>query len=94
MANEYKVSQNAESISTGSSVKTKYSDVFDLFIAALADDDSSVLKRLPRKKEQITKQILTSKLKAVRLKYRQVVDSGRRSAGMDEWTWTSGHDLQ
>ena len=30
-------------------------------------------------KEEISKQVLTSKLKAIHLKYRQAIDSGRRS---------------
>ena len=37
------------------------------------------MKDFPHKKEQITKQIVSSKLKSVRLKFRQAVDSGRRS---------------
>ena len=37
------------------------------------------MRSFPRKKEEITKQIVTSKLKAIRLKFWQAVDSGRRS---------------
>ena len=36
-------------------------------------------KDYPHTKEQVTKQILSTKLKAIRLKYRQAVDSGRKS---------------
>ena len=38
-----------------------------------------VTKGFPHRKESITKQILTSNLKAIRLKYRQAVESGRKS---------------
>ena len=78
MANDFKVAKAGEGVDW-ESIKTKYSDIFDLYIAALPDDESGVTKSFPHKKEDITKQILTSKLKAIRLKYRQAVDSGRRS---------------
>ena len=64
VANEYKVAKAAESVDW-ESVKSKYKDIFDLFVAALP--------------EEIKLQSLTSKLKAIRLKFRQAVDSGRRS---------------
>ena len=59
------------------SVKSKYNDICDLFIAALLAHDSDVMRCFPHKKEEVTKQIITSKLKAIRLK---AVDSGRKSA--------------
>ena len=37
------------------------------------------MRSFPHKKEEVTKQIVTSKLKAIRLKFRQAVDSGRKS---------------
>ena len=43
------------------------------------EEASTVLKDYPHTKDQIIKQALTNKLKAIRLKYRQAVDSGRRS---------------
>ena len=43
VANDYKVAEAAESINWAS-VKTKYSDIFNPFVADLPDDDSSVLK--------------------------------------------------
>ena len=61
------------------SVKSKYSDICDLFIVALPADDSDVMKSFLYKKEEVTKQIVTSKLKPTRLKFRQAVDSGRKS---------------
>ena len=36
-------------------------------------------KDYPHKGEEITKQCLTNKLKSIRLKYRQAVDTGKRS---------------
>ena len=78
VANDYKVSKAAESVDW-ESVKSKYDDICDLFIAALPENNNCVMKDFPHKKEQITKQIVSSKLKAIRLKFRQAVDSGRRS---------------
>ena len=72
IANDYKVLKVAESMDW-ESVKSKYSDICDLFIAALTDDDSDVKNNFPHKKEEVTKQIVTSKLKAIRLKFRQAV---------------------
>ena len=78
VANDFKVAKASKGVDW-ESVKTKYSDIFDLYVAALPDDVCGVTKSFPHKKESITKQILTSKLKAIRLKYRQAVDSGRKS---------------
>ena len=78
VCNDYKVTKAAESIDW-ESVKSKYSDIYELFIQALPDEDSDVLRSFPHKKEEITKVIVTSKLKAIRMKFRQAVDSGRRS---------------
>ena len=38
VSNEYKVSKASESVDW-ESVKSKYSDIYDLFVAALPDDD-------------------------------------------------------
>lgn len=71
------VSKAAESVDW-ESVKSKYSDVHDLFVAALPDDDSGdMMRSYPHKKEEITKQVVVSKLKTIRIKFRQAVDSGR-----------------
>ena len=71
-----KVSKAAESVDW-ESVKSKYSDIRDLLVDALPDEITP--GSFPHKKEEITKQVVTSKLKAIRLKFRQAVDSGRRS---------------
>ena len=78
IANDCKALKAAESIDW-ESVKSKYGYICDLFIAALPADDSDVMRSFPHKKEEVTKQIVTSKLKAMRLKFRQAVDSGRKS---------------
>ena len=78
VANEYKVAKAAESVDW-ESVKSKYKDIFDLFVAALPEENTDLYKNFPHKKEEIKLQSLTSKLKAIRLKFRQAVDSGRRS---------------
>ena len=61
------------------SVNSKYSDILQAFLAALPDNDEGNTKNFPHKKEDISKQIVTAKLKAIRVKFRQAVDSGRRS---------------
>ena len=58
---------------------TKYKDIFELFIAALPENNTNPCKNFPHKKEETKLQNLTSKLKAVRLKFRQAVGSGRHS---------------
>ena len=80
VANDYKTKKAAESIDW-ESVKSKYSDILDMFKAVLpgADEERNAFKDFPHKKEEITKQVLTSKLKAIRLKYRQAVDTGRKT---------------
>ena len=77
---EYKTSKAAESVDW-ESVKSKYADIFELFKAQLPGDGREERNAgdFPHKPEEITKQIVTSKLKAIRLKYRQAVDSGKRS---------------
>ena len=80
VANGYKVAKAAESVDW-ESVKSKYKDIFDHFVAALPEQniDIHVYRNFPHKKEEIKLQNVTSKLKAIRLKFRQAVDSGRRS---------------
>ena len=75
----YKVAQAAESVDW-ESVKFKYKDIMQLYVDALPTDDSQVFdKNYPHKKEQVELKAITSKLKAIRLKFRHAVDSGRRS---------------
>jgi len=64
------------------SVKNTYADILDLFEEHLPGSDDErmrVDKDYPHTKEEVSKQVITSKLKTIRSKYRQAVDSGRRS---------------
>ena len=78
VTNEYKVAKAAESVDW-ESVKSKYKDIFDHFVAALPEQNIDICRNFPHKKEEIKLQNVTSKLKAIRLKFRQAVDSGCRS---------------
>lgn len=78
---EYKVAKAAENVDW-ESVRSKYQDILDRMKAQLpanAEEARQLLKDYPHTKDQVSKQALTSKLKAVRSKYRHAVDSGRRS---------------
>ena len=74
----YKTSKAAESVDWVL-VKSKYDDITKLYIDALPEvnDDTD----FPHKKEQTTKLIVSSKLKSIRFKFRQAVDSGRSGHG-------------
>ena len=63
-------------------MKSKYNDVHAGFLAAIpaAEALSTSLKDFPHDKGVITKQVVTSKLKAARMKFCQAIDSGRRSS--------------
>lgn len=81
VTHDYKVTKVAEG-TDWESVKSKYADILELMkneLPSSTEEASNLLKDYPHTKEQMTKQILTNKLKAVRLKFRQAVDSGRRS---------------
>ena len=80
IASDYKSKMAAESVDW-ESVKSKYTDIHQERLAALPVENNDLLKDFQHKKEQITKQIVTSKLKAVRTKYHQAVDSGRSGHG-------------
>ena len=76
VASDYKVLK-AKDCTDWESVKTKYKDIYDLFIEALPPQSDGV-RIFPHNKDVQLKHI-TSKLKAIRLKFRQAVDSGHRS---------------
>ena len=78
VTNEYKVSKTADNVDW-ESVQKKYSDILDRFKNELEKASGSSGKDYPHKREEITKQCLTNKLKSIRLKYRQAVDTGKRS---------------
>lgn len=85
---DYKVAKAVTSVDW-ESVKSKYDDILERFKAELPTEPPSeaekerigngLAKDYQHKKEEVTKQILTTKLKAIRQKFRQAVDSGRRS---------------
>ena len=75
---DYKTKKAAESVDW-ESVKSKHSDILQEFLAAIPENADNNVQYFPHKKEQITKQIVISKPKAIRVKFRQAVDSGKRS---------------
>ena len=74
---DYKVAQAAESVDW-ESVKSKYKDILQLYVDALPADGTT-FKSYPHKKDEIKLLAISSKLKAIRTKFCQAVDSGRRS---------------
>ena len=80
MTHDYKV-KSIRKFQLGIS-KTKYDDILTLMLQELPDTAEEAQKSgkdYPHTKEKITKKVLTSKLKAIRIKFREAVDSGRRS---------------
>ena len=78
VTNEYKVAEGVD----WESVKNKYTDILQLMqneLPGTGDEAFACAKDYPHLKHQVTKQILTTKLKAIRLKFRQAIDSGRKS---------------
>ena len=79
VAIKYKTKKAAESVDW-ESVKRKYRDIHKEFLAALpADNGEDSMRDFQHSKKQITKQVVMSKLKAVRIKFRQAMDSSQRS---------------
>ena len=73
---EYKVSKAAES-TDWESVKSKYEDITQKLRDSLPAENLPV--KFPHAAVQITKNIVSSKLKAIRINFRRAVDSGHRS---------------
>ena len=81
VTNDYKVSKAAKNIDW-ESCPSKYTDILELYrehYPSSQEESAEIEKEYPHKKEEITKAILTSKLKNIRLKFRQAIDSGKRS---------------
>ena len=58
------------------SCQSKYTDILELYrehYPSSQEESSKIEKEYPHKKEEITKVILTSKLKNIRLKFRQAI---------------------
>ena len=78
---DYKVLKAAEGIDW-ELVQSKYNDTCKHMMDELPDtpDKAKELNEdYPHKKGELTKQVVTTKLKAVRTKYRQAVNSGHKS---------------
>ena len=77
---EYKTKQSAKGIDWETCVD-KYGEIFEAYSADYPspEDAAAIEKDFPHKEDELTKSVLTSKLKANRSKYRQAVDNGRRS---------------
>ena len=84
VTNEFKVKKAASNIDW-ESVQSKYSDITNELKEQLPSTPeergaaNTMGKDYPHKPGDITKIIVTTKLKAIRTKYRQAVDNGRRS---------------
>jgi len=81
VTSEYKVAKASDGVDW-ESVQSKYGDILERMLAeypATQEAAKELQKDYPHKKSEITKQVLTTKLKAIRIKFRQAVDSGRRS---------------
>ena len=77
---DYKTSKEIENIDW-ESCQSKYHDIHERFIELYPtpEEAKALGKEYPHSKTQMTKVILTSKLKSIRQKYRLAVDDGRRS---------------
>ena len=77
---EYKAEK---SLQNWESIKSKYSDIHERFVAHLRSVDEGETpgfnKEYCHRPEEVTKAIISTKIKMVRLCYRKAVDSGRRS---------------
>ena len=74
VAHDYKLKHLSEGI-CWESVKSKYSDILDLFRKELPQNEEQariLFKDYPHKPDEVSKEVLTSKLKAIRIKFREV----------------------
>ncbi|KAL2095637.1 hypothetical protein ACEWY4_007785 [Coilia grayii] len=78
VTSEYKSQKALESVDWETCV-TKYGDILRRFVSEYPFSTVREDKDFPHKEEEITKSALTTKLKAIRIKYRQAVDAGKRS---------------
>ncbi len=79
VTNDYKVSKSFESIDW-ESIQSKYGDILERFKQQYpAAESNSSGKDFPHNASEIPKQIVATRLKNIRTKYRKSVDSGKRS---------------
>nr|XP_023698025.1 uncharacterized protein LOC111859494 isoform X1 [Paramormyrops kingsleyae] len=79
ITHEYKLSKAAEN-TDWESCQSKYSDILQRYKEHYPsrEEAQTLAKDYPHSLEDISKVIISTKLKAVRIKYRQALDSGRR----------------
>ena len=77
---EYKTSRAIENVDR-ESCQQKHGDILKLYLDQYPTpaNAAAIEKDFPHKKEQITHSSLTSKIKAIRKKFRQAINSGRKS---------------
>lgn len=77
---EYKVARTSENVDW-ETCQSKYSDILELFQAQYPslENAAQLGKEFPHQENELTKLILTSKMKAIRSKFRAAIDSGRKS---------------
>ena len=81
VTHNYKIANISENVDW-ESVKSKCNDILSLMreeLPASAEEAKEMCKDYPHTKLDVMKKVLTAKLKAVRSKYWEAVDSGRRS---------------
>jgi len=81
VTSDYKVTKASDGVDW-ESIQSKYGDILEQMLAeypATQEAAKELQKDYSHKKSEITKQDLTTKLKAIRIMFRQAVDSGRRS---------------
>ena len=75
VAKDYKIKHLVEG-TCWESVRTKYSDIFELYVKELPSNEKERrikgVRDYPHKPEELTKEILTTKLKAARTKFHEV----------------------
>lgn len=77
---EYKIAKTSENFDW-ETCQSKYADILDLFISQYPSAENAIQldKEFPHQENELTKAILTSKMKAIRSKFRAAIDSGRKS---------------
>ena len=77
---DYKTAKAQESIDW-ESCQSKYSDISELFLQHYPSSEPGTRTRVayPHEKESLSKNQVASKLKNIRIKYREAVDSQKRS---------------
>ena len=83
VVNEYKTSKEANGLDW-ESIKTKYDDITTLFLSRYPKNQDADDQREFKHKnlsQEFSKERMVAKIKALRLKYRKALDTGRRSGG-------------